>query len=204
MAYRTVGRYTRGMEREKQNESRVPVSTKAAILSAAAELFSTKGFAGTSMSDLAQTLGLSKAAIYHHFEGKESIFQTLLQSTYKDLQDLVGKHKKIPSTDSEKLEILRQFAEFMFSHRNVVRLALSEMQGEVTTHRPEGHAFLLQLQLNLAGENPTSERNTRARIALGIIFLGIVPASPQELSDTEDIDLELLFRIAADVLGIRQ
>jgi AcrR family transcriptional regulator len=192
------------MEREKQKDPRVPVSTKTAILSAATELFSTKGFAGTSMSDLAQTLGLSKAAIYHHFEGKETIFETLLQSTYKDLQDLADKHKKISFTNKEKLEILREFAEFMFSHRNVVRLALSEMQGEVTTHKPQGHAFLLQLQQNLAGKSPTSESNTRARIALGIIFLGIVPTSPQELPETEDIDLELLLRIAADALGIRQ
>lgn len=192
------------MEREKQKKPPVPISTKAAILSAAAELFSTKGFAGTSMSDLAQSLGLSKAAIYHHFEGKESIFETLLQSTYKDLQDLAGKHKKISSTNIEKLEILRQFAEFMFSHRNVVRLALSEMSGEVTAHKPQGHAFLLQLQQNLAGKNPTSESKTRARIALGIIFLGIVPNAPQELPESDEIDLELLLRIAGDALGIRQ
>ncbi|MEI9907431.1 MAG: helix-turn-helix domain-containing protein [Actinomycetota bacterium] len=50
-------------------------------MATAAELFSTKGFAETSMADLAEQLGISKAAIYHHFESKESIFQTLLKSS---------------------------------------------------------------------------------------------------------------------------
>jgi len=181
-----------------------PPSTREAILAAAAQLFSAKGFAGTSMSDLAEKLGLSKAAIYHHFESKEVIFQTLLQSSNQDLEMLIGKHKKFPSNDLEKSEILLDFADFMISHRDVVRLALSEMQDDVMAQGPHGHQSMLRLQELLAGKKPTSESKMRARIAMGIIFLGIVPPPHAHLPEEWDLDLTLLVDIAVGALGVNR
>jgi len=181
-----------------------PPSTREAILAAAAQLFSAKGFAGTSMSDLAEKLALSKAAIYHHFESKEVIFQTLLQSSNQDLEMLIGKHKKFPSNDLEKSEILLDFADFMISHRDVVRLALSEMQDDVMAQGPHGHQSMLRLQELLAGKKPTSESKMRARIAMGIIFLGIVPPPHAHLPEEWDLDLTLLVDIAVGALGVNR
>lgn len=44
------------------------------ILTEAARLFRDKGFSGTSMSDLARSVGVSKPALYHHFVSKEDLF----------------------------------------------------------------------------------------------------------------------------------
>jgi len=44
------------------------------ILDAAERLFATKGFDGTSMNDIVEESGLSKGAIYGHFENKERLF----------------------------------------------------------------------------------------------------------------------------------
>ena len=154
------------------------------------------------MSDLAENLRLSKAAIYHHFESKESIFQTLLQSSNEDLENLVNEHKKPPAGPAETRKILQQFADFMVSHRNVVRLALSEMQAEVKAQGPQGHQCMMRLQELLAGKKPTAESKMRARIAMGIIFLGIVPPPHEELTEKEDLNLELLVEIATDALAI--
>ena len=41
--------------------------TRERILHAALALFAQRGYAGTSMSDIAGALGLSKAALYRHF-----------------------------------------------------------------------------------------------------------------------------------------
>jgi len=173
-------------------------------LETAAELFSTKGFAGTSMSDLAEHLGLSKAAIYHHFESKESIFQTLLESSNEGLENLVSEHKKLPTDQSETRKILKQFAEFMFCHRSVVRLALSEMQAEVKAQGPQGHQCMLRLQQLLAGKRPTAESKMRAKIAMGIVFVGIIPPMHEAASKEEELNLDLLVEIASDALGISQ
>lgn len=53
-------------------------STKDRIFEAAVELFSTKGFHGTSMRDLAREVGIKESSLYNHFSGKEAILKAIL------------------------------------------------------------------------------------------------------------------------------
>lgn len=52
--------------------------TKERIIWEALKLFSEKGYAGTSMSDIALRLGITKAALYKHYAGKREIFKKIL------------------------------------------------------------------------------------------------------------------------------
>ena len=52
--------------------------TRERILQTALALFAEKGYAGTSMSDIAGALGLSKAALYRHYESKQAIFDSIV------------------------------------------------------------------------------------------------------------------------------
>jgi AcrR family transcriptional regulator len=54
-------------------------ATIAAIISAASELFTVRGFAATSIDDIASRAGVAKGAVYHHFESKEQIFQRVFE-----------------------------------------------------------------------------------------------------------------------------
>jgi AcrR family transcriptional regulator len=47
------------------------------IMDSAERLFATKGFNGTSMNDIVKESGISKGAIYGHFESKERLFLSL-------------------------------------------------------------------------------------------------------------------------------
>ena len=51
--------------------------TKERILSAALDLFSRNGYAGTNIRELAASLGLVKSSMYKHFESKEEIWNAL-------------------------------------------------------------------------------------------------------------------------------
>ncbi len=51
--------------------------TKQEILSRALELFTEKGYEGTGMDDIAKAVGIRKASLYYHFDGKESIFSAV-------------------------------------------------------------------------------------------------------------------------------
>lgn len=53
--------------------------SRTAILVAALELFSHRGYGATSMRDIAGKAGVSTGSVYHHFKDKESIFQALLE-----------------------------------------------------------------------------------------------------------------------------
>lgn len=53
--------------------------SRTAILDAALELFSHRGYGATSMRDVAGKAGVSTGSVYHHFADKEAIFLALLE-----------------------------------------------------------------------------------------------------------------------------
>lgn len=64
-------------------------STREEILSAAAGLFATVGYKGTSLQDIASAVGCSKATLLYHFATKEVILATLVAPPVRDLATLV-------------------------------------------------------------------------------------------------------------------
>ena len=59
----------------EQNER----TTKDKILESAADLFAEKGFTETSIRELAESIGLNSASLYHHFPTKNSILECMLE-----------------------------------------------------------------------------------------------------------------------------
>src|SRR5262247_3352413 len=66
----------------------VRASTREDILSAAAGLFATGGYKGTSLQDIAAAVGCSKATLLYHFATKEMILATLVGPPVRDLATL--------------------------------------------------------------------------------------------------------------------
>lgn len=56
------------------------VTTRDRILEAALDLFARHGFAGTSMRQLAQAVGLRESSLYNHFPGKAAIYHALIDT----------------------------------------------------------------------------------------------------------------------------
>lgn len=54
-------------------------NTKEQILNEALSLFSSKGYDGVSMSDIADIVGIKASSIYKHYSGKNDIFRTIVQ-----------------------------------------------------------------------------------------------------------------------------
>jgi AcrR family transcriptional regulator len=61
--------------KEKSPNGTVPRSR---VYEVAAEVFHRKGYDNTSMSDVAEAAGLTKAGLYHHISSKESLLYTIL------------------------------------------------------------------------------------------------------------------------------
>ena len=59
------------------------ISTKQAILETALDLFSVHGYEATSISQIADAVGIRKASLYSHFESKQEILDALLEITLK-------------------------------------------------------------------------------------------------------------------------
>jgi AcrR family transcriptional regulator len=52
---------------------------EAELLERAADLFAERGFSGTTLQDVADTVGLTRAALYHYFDSKEALLTTLVE-----------------------------------------------------------------------------------------------------------------------------
>jgi AcrR family transcriptional regulator len=55
-------------------------ATRAALIDVATELFATNGYEGTAIPAVLDAAGVSRGALYHHFESKEALFEAVLQS----------------------------------------------------------------------------------------------------------------------------
>ncbi len=60
------------------------LETKKNILASAQRLFARRGFERTSLSDIAKYAGVTRGAIYWHFENKEELLLCLIDSLEQD------------------------------------------------------------------------------------------------------------------------
>jgi AcrR family transcriptional regulator len=64
-----------------QQPSRPGATARDEILDAAAELFTTQGYASTSTRSIADAVGVRQSSLYHHFKTKDEILEHLLEGT---------------------------------------------------------------------------------------------------------------------------
>ncbi len=78
------------------------LETKKNILAAAHRVFSQKGFAKTSLSDIAREANVTRGAIYWHFENKSELLASLIEeeatraNLFTTLRDAVAAHQRDP------------------------------------------------------------------------------------------------------------
>ena len=98
--------------------------TKDRILETALELFARNGYLGTSMSDIAARLGITKAALYKHYAGKQEILKRIVER-----MDQMDKERaeayEMPETEPEgftedylhtPVEKIRAYSRAQFDH----------------------------------------------------------------------------------------
>jgi AcrR family transcriptional regulator len=130
-------------------------ATRAAILEACARLFAQKGYDGTSLTEIAEAMGLTRPAVYHYFASKEEMLSSLVAETSElaadklrtiradDTQDSVSKLRAMTAEIvQERLDFPERFRMLERSesalpgpigeqHRAARRAVLAEMTGVV-------------------------------------------------------------------------
>jgi AcrR family transcriptional regulator len=100
-----------------------------AILEAALDEFSARGFAGARLDDVALRAGVAKGTIYLHFKDKEALFQELVRTM---LGPLVANLEHLLASDVPIRAVLERFADLFVREiygtrrRDVARLVITE------------------------------------------------------------------------------
>jgi AcrR family transcriptional regulator len=80
-------------------------ATRAALSAAARQLFTERGYAATSTTEIVERAGVTRGALYHHFAAKDELFRAV----FEQLEDEVTKHVAEQAlTSPDPLEQLRR------------------------------------------------------------------------------------------------
>lgn len=75
------------------------------ILSAADQLFFTKGYYATTINDIAKKIGVAQGTLYYYFKSKEDLLETLLNQHAASLVSKIEKINLLANTPSEKIAL---------------------------------------------------------------------------------------------------
>jgi AcrR family transcriptional regulator len=91
------------------------------ILDVALRLFAERGFAGTSIRDIADELGVTKAALYYHFASKDAIFAELVEQPLAAAREIMAETHDL-DTASGREEFVRKIVNTMADYAPVVAM----------------------------------------------------------------------------------
>jgi AcrR family transcriptional regulator len=120
--------------------------TRAEILEAAARIISEKGFDAASMQDIADSVSLQKASLYHHFDSKQEILLALLDQALDLLIERMEGVMAQPVSPEEKLrQAVVSYLQILAESRNLSSVLLLEhrsLQPELrASHLPRRDRF---------------------------------------------------------------
>jgi AcrR family transcriptional regulator len=102
-----------------------PGHDQAAVLRAAIDLFNRKGYDATSIGDVAEELGVTKSAVYHHVPSKEHLLSEALDEALAGLEATVDAAVAAEGSAYEQLRgVVRRSVEVLVDHQPAVTLLL--------------------------------------------------------------------------------
>src|SRR3954447_6646145 len=97
---------------------RESADTRTRIQQVALELFTEQGYDGTSLREIAERLGVTKAALYYHFKTKEDIVASLVEIRLAALERLLEWGQAQPRTVEVRQELLRRYSADLLAGRH--------------------------------------------------------------------------------------
>ncbi len=100
---------------------------RAEIVAIAGDLFAERGYANTTVREIADAAGILSGSLYHHFDSKESMIEALL----RDFLDRIGReYASVAARDRDPVTTLRALVHIAFGALETDRAAVSVMLNE--------------------------------------------------------------------------
>ncbi len=179
--------------------------TKQRILDVALDLFTEQGYDGTSLRQIAEQLGVTKAALYYHFESKEDILMALHLRLHEFGKDALLRIGEGPVTLAQWEELLDDIVGEMLSQRKIFLMHERNQASLEKLHRQDHDAEHedIQNQFRRVLEDvrlPVRDR-VRMSASFGVIFSSLFLAGDAFESTTNEELGVMLREILHDVLS---
>jgi TetR/AcrR family transcriptional regulator len=116
----------------------VAEETRELILRAAETEFANRGFARARLEDIAEPVGITRAAIIYHFGDKQALYAAVLEATFKALAERIRAALEADAPHAERIErLIGAWVDYAAERPTLARLFMREVADSPTELTPE-------------------------------------------------------------------
>ncbi|MBI3214325.1 MAG: TetR/AcrR family transcriptional regulator [Mycobacterium sp.] len=147
--------------------------TRARLIEVAVDLFTKNSFAGTSLQMIADELGFTKAAIYHHFRTREQLLDAVVEPILQRLRTVITEAQHLRGVHARADHMLIEYAQLAVDNPVVSVLAADPAVAQMLRARREWDDLIEQQMRLLSDVDPGPAGHVKAAVVLA----GIAGAS---------------------------
>jgi AcrR family transcriptional regulator len=149
------------------------------VLAVALELFSERGYGGTSLQAISDRLGFTKAALYYHFPAKRDMLSVLAEPVAERLETIAGDHPDV-SRPSGRLSLLGAYLGALVEAGALAAVLMADPTASGHPHARRCRSVRAVLRDVLAGAGSPPIGPVRATCSLGALQATVI-----DFPDTE-------------------
>jgi AcrR family transcriptional regulator len=100
------------------------------ILDAAEDLFSARGYEGTTLREIAAKAQIQEPGLYNHFSGKHALYEAVLHRALNPMAEALGAHLGQASGLRDYTDLPSIMTDLLLDHPQISALFQQAMQGE--------------------------------------------------------------------------
>ncbi|GAA2371432.1 TetR/AcrR family transcriptional regulator [Nonomuraea africana] len=162
--------------------------TRAKIQEIALRLFTEQGYEATSLREIAEELGVTKAALYYHFKTKDDIVASLAEMRVAETDELLSWARSQPKTAETRRELVSRYAAQLerSRHQEITRFLernQTALRDHPTIHRMRER--MIEVSDELSSPDDPLDVKLRGSIALFTLHAGMWLTQHYDVTDDE-------------------
>lgn len=179
-------------------------NTKDAIFFAAIKVFSTNGYAGATVDEIAAVAGVAKGTLYYNFKNKEDIFKFVIQRGIEKWECNLG---KVADSDLEPIEKLKAICatqlRILYERKDFFSIILSQLWGTEKRQlelRERVNLYIGRIKLILDEAQKRGEIKEGNTGLMAHVFYGsLVSTAIRELLDKDNVQIDEIIEEFSDI-----
>ena len=158
--------------------------TRDRILTVALDLFAEQGYDKTSLREIAERVGVTKAALYYHFKSKGDILTGSLDAYLAEVDDLIAWGKAAPPGLETQREVVKRYAQIIGRRFRAMRFVQQNpTRMQASDHGESFRARMQEVNALLSGDTGSTVRRVRALAAVLSLHVGTMAMAMDESID---------------------
>ncbi len=162
--------------------------TKAEIHRAAVDLFSTQGYDKTSLREIAEQVGITKASLYYHYSSKQELLRAIVGTFLDELFEVLRLTETMEWSSENEQQALGAYVDVVIAHRATGPTLLRDIAAVLAAFGDDLDELIgrsRRFQLWLAGPDPTAADRLRAAAAVETVGAAMSAGLDLSVSDAE-------------------